>query len=393
MSSKASTSPVDTASTEGPTHTGPDLGARPARIPLAGEGAFQRGRIVWGRPPQATFRAGPLPRDEGLARLMAMPPHPQPAKPKVTGSAAVGTGRGQGGGMGGFSNVPRPAQPQSQPQADAVSETAPERARPLTASSAGIFGQSLVPSATPPSASKPQTPTVEAPQAVAPQPVVSEPAVPVAAATVPTDSHAVAELAPVTARRSGETVVVAPVAASRPTGKRGWGLWVAVGAVVIAAGAAALWWDNRAVDPVSATTVTGAQTGVTTPVAAAAVDVPLDDGAQPATLSATEPAPATVAAAREASATPPRSQSAPVARRETAPAPTARAPTPTPAPASTSPATPAPRADAPAPVVVVVPSSEAQTAPSVVQGPPPTTARPAETDPNAPVVTRPAKLD
>uniref|UniRef100_UPI00289F6923 hypothetical protein n=1 Tax=Brevundimonas sp. TaxID=1871086 RepID=UPI00289F6923 len=39
---------------------------------------FRRGQITWGRPPQAAFHVGPLPRDEGLARLTAMPPHPKP---------------------------------------------------------------------------------------------------------------------------------------------------------------------------------------------------------------------------------------------------------------------------------------------------------------------------
>ncbi|MBK1976783.1 hypothetical protein JIX58_13600, partial [Brevundimonas diminuta] len=43
---------------------------------------FRRGQITWGRPPQAAFHVGPLPRDEGLARLTAMPPHPKPAQAK-----------------------------------------------------------------------------------------------------------------------------------------------------------------------------------------------------------------------------------------------------------------------------------------------------------------------
>ncbi|WP_312821129.1 hypothetical protein, partial [Brevundimonas sp.] len=82
----------------------------PARIPQAGDGPFQKGRIVWGRPPQATFMAGPLPRDEGLARLLSMPPHPQPANsPRVTGSVAAGSPAAAGNGagsLGGGSNIP-----------------------------------------------------------------------------------------------------------------------------------------------------------------------------------------------------------------------------------------------------------------------------------------------
>ncbi|OMG52771.1 hypothetical protein, partial [Brevundimonas sp. ZS04] len=76
---------------------------------------FRRGQITWGRPPQAAFHVGPLPRDEGLARLAAMPPHPKPAQPK-----------------------PAPARPQAaQP---AASRPAAPAARP-----ADVFGGSMVP--------------------------------------------------------------------------------------------------------------------------------------------------------------------------------------------------------------------------------------------------------
>ena len=70
--------------------------------PAAAQGPvpFRRGQIVWGRPPQTTFMAGPLPRDEGMARLMAMPPHPQPRP-------APAPARPAASGLGNFSNVPQ----------------------------------------------------------------------------------------------------------------------------------------------------------------------------------------------------------------------------------------------------------------------------------------------
>jgi len=44
-------------------------------------------------------------------------------------------------------------------------------------------------------------------------------------------------------------------------------------------------------------------------------------------------------------------------------------------------------------VVVTPPAASQPDAPAQVEGPPPTQARPAQTDPNAPIVTRPQKLD
>ena len=77
---------------------------------------FRRGHMTWGRPPQVTFRAGPLPRDEGLARLMAMPPYPQPAQPQVRGSTASGldqplVGFGAEAAKAGLTPSVKPARP------------------------------------------------------------------------------------------------------------------------------------------------------------------------------------------------------------------------------------------------------------------------------------------
>ncbi|MBN9480635.1 MAG: hypothetical protein J0I52_10375, partial [Bordetella sp.] len=58
-----------------------DKSPSPETAPMQGAAEpFRRGRITWGRPPQAVFHVGPLPRDEGLARLTAMPPYPKPAQ-------------------------------------------------------------------------------------------------------------------------------------------------------------------------------------------------------------------------------------------------------------------------------------------------------------------------
>ncbi|MEN5053569.1 hypothetical protein ABE406_12835, partial [Brevundimonas naejangsanensis] len=100
---------------------------------------FRRGQITWGRPPQAAFHVGPLPRDEGLARLTAMPPHPKPPQPK-------------------------PAQPQ--PAQQTPPRSAP--AAPLSAPRpSGVFGGSMVPRRQPAPTAAPQPP---APQPAAPQP-------------------------------------------------------------------------------------------------------------------------------------------------------------------------------------------------------------------------------
>ena len=76
---------------------------------------FRRGQITWGRPPQAAFHVGPLPRDEGLARLAAMPPHPKPTQAK-------------------------PAQPRPQAAQPAAARPSAPAARP-----SDVFGGSMVP--------------------------------------------------------------------------------------------------------------------------------------------------------------------------------------------------------------------------------------------------------
>lgn len=332
----------------------------PARIPQVGEGTFQKGRVVWGRPPAVTFRAGPLPRDEGLARLLAMPPHPQPKKPTVTGSTAISPAKvaPTATGVGGFSNVPQ------------------KSARP--AASGGIFGNSLVP---PPA--KPQ-PTVQPPVQPEPAPAQQPELVPPAAPQVVeprVETATVHELEPVVAVRPASPAVAAPVSEPAAPARSSRGVWVAVGALVLVAGAAGLWWMSRdaAPEPVPVTRQPEAPAALAEPVAAEA-----DVSEEPQAPEAAAPEP--VRTQPQASAqTPVQAQVQPQARAEPAPRqPVREAP-------ATQREQAAQREPAAPPVVVVTPSEV--TAPPVVEGPPPTTARPVPTDPDAPVVTRPTPLD
>ncbi|MEG1451535.1 hypothetical protein [Brevundimonas sp.] len=388
MSSKSSS---NSGPNNGETPQGENPAAQPpveGTTPDAAAG-FQRGRIVWGRPPQPVFRAGPLPRDEGLARLMAMPPHPQAVKPTVKGSVATGSaaasgvaggsnipqaartanppqGAPRGGltGLGGFSNVPqRPATPAP------VGQTVTSPAEPAPAR--GLSG-SLVPKA------KPATPQA-APQ-ITPQPEPIQPA-------PQEDIVVMSELEPVVApRRPVAGVVTDASVQTKPVAMKpapAWGKWaVAAGALVVAAGAL-FWWMNR--EP-SAPTVPDVAPQMTAPEVAAPETPPVAPETVTPTTAAPQPvdvAPAPQQAApqpaRDVTAprvqTPSRNQDRNLAPREVTPAnpPVVAAPAPT----------------QPAPIVVQPPVE----APVVEQGPPPTAAAPAQTNPDAPVVTRPQKLD
>lgn len=106
------------------------------------------GKIIWGRPPPTVFKVGPLPRDEGLARLLAMPPYPaKAANPTLKGCVADGVAgmpvvdpTGAGTGLAA-----------SKSPAAGSSGQAPERARQpvlegaFPAEPADILGGSLVP--------------------------------------------------------------------------------------------------------------------------------------------------------------------------------------------------------------------------------------------------------
>lgn len=390
MSSKSSTNigtnTGETPQGENPASQPPVEGMTPDADADAAAG-FQRGRIVWGRPPQPVFRAGPLPRDEGLARLMAMPPHPQAVKPTVKGSVATGRvgpsgvaggsnipqaartanpsqGAPRGGltGLGGFSNVPQRPATQARPGQKATPPAEPAQVR-------GLSG-SLVPKAKPatPQAA-PQTTPLEASVQPAPQ----------------EDIVVMSELEPVVAPRrpvagavAGASALTKPVSVNSSPA---WGKWaVAAGALVVAAGAL-FWWMNR--EP-SVPVPSDVAPQLTAPVAVApeapsvVPEAVITQNAPPLPVEvAPAPQQATPQPSREASATRVQTPS-----RNPATAPGEAAPASPTAVTASATAQPAP--------IVVQPPVEA---PVVEQGPPPTTAAPAQTNPDAPVVTRPQKLD
>lgn len=354
------------------------------QTPTAAPAPFKRGQIVWGRPPQTVFRAGPLPRDEGLARLMAMPPHPEAPKPKVKGSTAVGIG----GSIMGASNIPQKPT-MIQPDAKAAqTQQSPQRATPAAAplsARPGLMTGSLVPGAGVVK-SKPQAETQPAPQ---PEPAPEPKDAMVEASTA--EPIYTLEVEPVVAKRrpvASEATAATPVDSRRKPSRL---MIVATAALVAAAGAAAVWWSQKN----GPDSVPDAVAPATVPVEVTAPDVaaPVETTVPATTVETpTEVAPAPVAAV-----TPATTASAPVTQRPQT-APTTHAPTKI-APANTAAATqptrtvppittmvPRPEPSTPAPVVVAPPAE-------TVQGPPPTAAAPTQSDPDAPVVTRPQRLD
>ena len=349
------------------------------------KGGFQRGRIVWGRPPEVVFRAGPLPRDEGMARLMAMGPHPQPKGPSVKGSVAAGNPMGGGG-----SNIPQAARPAG--AAAPVQPAQPQSAAPKPARQpAPLGGFSNVPMPRREPAPKPvASPEVLKPVAEA-EPVRTEPVQPAVAHEEP-----MSVLEPVVAKRKPQTVtaedaVIVPAArttqaSSTKSSSRKF-LWLA-GAAVVAIAGAVLWLNREPApsEPVMAPVETAPSE--TAPLAETSpVEAIEPEAAAPATPEPTQPAP--VASAQ----TPAKAPAA---------APQTRTPTSTPAPVATAPRAPAPAAPVvrtPEAVVVQAPVAQPPAQAPVVQapvaqdGPPPTQAERQNVDPDGPVVTRPQKLD
>lgn len=391
MSSKLSPNTgtkIDTNTGDAPQSENSSLPESAGMVPNDPAAGFQRGRIVWGRPPQPVFRAGPLPRDEGLARLIAMPPHPQAAKPTVKGSVASGVAGGSNipqapraarpqpapasRGLGNFSNVPQAPRP------------APQGTAKPAAPAGGILGGSLVPPA------KPAAPLAAVTAQPEPKPVPQAPpqaaSAPVAPKPVAEEIVVMSELEPVVAPRRPVAGTAEPaVRTDRAAAKTSvaWGKWaVAAGALIGAAGAV-VWWMNRAPEaPVTPqeTVAAAPETAISETAAPVAVEAPAPGVPQNAptvtqTVAPTAAAPAPQRATTEALRRP---VAAPVA-------------TPSAAPAS-RPATTqtVPAASQPAPIVVVTPPVEI---PVVEQGPAPTIAAPLPSDPDAPVVTRPQKLD
>lgn len=398
-------------SSENPSAT-PAEPQAPATTATPQEGAgqpFRRGQITWGRPPQAVFRAGPLPRDEGMARLMAMPPHPQakPATPRISGSSASGLGGG---------NIPMAAQLSAapaqapQPAPKPAPQPAPQPAQPAPSlRPANFLGGSLVPGANlprprpaPAPAPTPEAEPVKVPEP-APEPVKNEtieaPRLEAPAQPTPEPKpEPKSELQPTSATPE----VVVPSRADDTPARSKLPLILLAGAGVLALAAGAyLLSQNRAADSAAPVPEQGAVLeGPSGEVAT--LPEPVVEGDAPSvapaatatdTVSRSNPdlTPAPQAAAQRP-ATP--AASATPAPRPQATAPAASTPAPRPAPQQAAPQTtpqtqiqtrPAPAQ--PAPVVTVTPPA------AEPSGPPPTVASAPPSDPDAPVVTRPQRLD
>lgn len=364
----------------------PDTAADHPETQPAGNAPFQRGQIVWGRPPQAVFRAGPLPRDEGLARLLAMPPHPAPPKPMVRGSQAAGGTKSIVGG----SNIPQGAPRQA----------VTAGAKPATVSGAGLMSGSLVPGAgmARPQPAKPQEatqPTVSAKPAQSETPVV-EPTITAPATTeiqvdsvlepvVASSSRRVRPAVDVTEDTTQGAVDAQPLSPKPSRKKPSRLIMAATAALVVAAGGAAIWWSQKG-HPDNPPFVE--QTAP--PVAESGLPQTSGETPDPAPAAVDEselPAPETTASSQSAAPAPgANAQPAPAAPTASPPA----RPQPVPnRPASASEGANPSSAQAP----VQVPAQDQATVPVVTVTPPPTAAAPQQNDPDAPVVTRPQKLD
>ena len=314
---------------------------------------FRRGHMTWGRPPQVTFRAGPLPRDEGLARLMAMPPHPQSAQPQIRGSTATGLDQplvGFGAEEAKSSHAPSVRSTNTADQAASMPAPSP------------LFGSSLVPGV-----GNALTPALKVP---APEPA------PVEETRVETVVEERFEMAPVvvTAPRKTDSDKVK----QRSSPKRGkLPVLMIVAVVVLGAVCAGVWWSqNEGGLMPSKASNTPAVTAPQVPDVPEALEAPLAAGVPvAAVLAPVEPVVEPVVEPAKVTA-----KVAPVLQD---PAPQAR-------PATSASDLPVPqREPVPNPSVmpqIVVPAvAEAVAAPTVAQSGP--------VDPNSPIVTRPQKLD
>lgn len=313
---------------------------------------FARGRIQWGRPPQTTFRVGPLPS------AGATPPPPRSAS-----AAGILTG----------SMIPSARPAESAPLAPEESIAAPVEAEaivpppPLDPEPEPVV-EPVFEAVAPEPVVEPEpvvTPEPEPVAAARPQEIVIEPEAAEPAVTVPPLSG---EAKPAARPRELPSVVVTPTlyatmgaAVQKVTKGDRWTVVAGVVAVVVIGGF--IWLA----------TLPGPRPVAEGPTPLAAGAAPLDD----TPLVEETFAPAEV------------EDSAPAARAPAAAAPVAA----TPAPATVAPRRPA---TTPATPIVIAPTQTAprpyiETAPLVID--PPTPAEPAETDPDAPIVTRPQPLD
>lgn len=377
-------------SSENPSAT-PAEPQAPATAPATHDAAgqpFRRGQITWGRPPQAVFRAGPLPRDEGMARLMAMPPYPKPTAPRISGSTANGLGGG---------NIPVATRP-VQPLSEQTPAPKPAVAQPSTpVRPANFLGGSLVPGAglarpqpaPQPAADQVTIETVELPQAKAPDTQTA----PKPAALSEAETKVSAEPAAPVVDTASAAAVQTPEQTGRQTepepsrSKLPLVLLVGAGVVALAAGAFVL-------------TQRGAGTDAAPVVDAgpAIEEAPVMEGATGGVAALPEP----IVEGEAPQVAPPSTATDTVSHRnpELAAQPPATAPRPVPAAPRAQPA-PRPQANG----IQATPSPAPQAAPQNLpvvtvtppaaepSGPPPTVASAPPSDPDAPVVTRPQRLD
>ena len=342
---------------------------------------FARRQAQWGRPPQTTFIAGPLPRGTGLMPPVASAPKTEAPKAQALGgetarpaprAPAAGPGHAFGGSlvpqrratppaaaptfltapMPGLATPPRPA-PSLAPVAPTLTSAAVE-----TAKSAPV---DATPRPLPPVQAPVEPVVAKTPRAVshedAPRPVASRPDPVVRAAAAPAS-------APVTPRKTANRLP----------------LYIAAAAVVVIGAPVVTWLITRSnsepapAAPSPVLEASGAAVSVPPVVENAgtvAAETPVA-AAPPPAPSPVAPRPAVVRRAPAAASTQGRTTD----RSSSAPTTAVAAPSVV-APAS------------PPPVVVVAPAPET----SPPAAPPPTAARPAQSDPDAPVVTKPQPLD
>lgn len=317
---------------------------------------FRRGRIVWGRPPETVFRAGPLPRPpqswSAPLKTPAQPPRPTP-RPTTEPSTNIFTG----------SMIPRAVPerplPGERPLTPEIEEPKPTPApRSKGAESAAGPTPSPKPAPEPAAHSGPRVETLAAPEAGrerGPGPV------PASATTGSQGVPRPPALAPEPLAKTPASPVLARPSVAQTTGRRGLMIGAAIAATA-ALGALLIWALNRPpAAPLPYTVSAGS--GTPSPVGVTPALEPLD------AIPAGNDAPL-----------PPEPEAAPAlpARVE---------PTPAPAPA----APPAPTPSTPTPMVVPPVSPPAiETAPLIVT--PPTAAEAPPSDPDAPIATRPQPL-
>lgn len=379
---------------------GPSEGASPE--------PFVRGRIVWGRPPETVFRAGPLPRPPQSWTQPMRPQPPRPAAPpRPAGDIFTGSMIPRAAPETAF-GIPPDVEPEPiaepTPTEDAVAK--PRRSRKTTTAKAAPVAEpaadaSVVEEAP---AAEPEPPVVEAyvepaPEAsaepiletiVEPEPIrpAARPTPAVEIIVEPEAPEQIDTMPPPLSTAHNQTADprAIPSVVVTPT------LYAQVGAVIEKVKTNDTW---RIAAVVGAVVVIAGFVWVAT----------LPAGDAPA-LDMDAPPPAAPGAE-----VPVAIEAAPVPTPETAPtvAPSVAAPpaveraAPTPVAPSTRPARPAattggtPVAPAPAPRTVAAPVTEPVTPPAIDTAPlvvePPTAATPAPTDPDAPIATRPQPLN